>query len=199
MTLEKKVGGVSDGPENGEDGTKWLEDIFKKYFVPSYSYLGHGTSKRCADSIMKEGLYARCDDLLSTTIPLCDCRSPAMRECIDKILNWPHRNYENVVIVAIPNPRDKKKSGFHYFNSVFEELEDNNKINQGIGGIDRGYKIPTEFIVGYVDVKNKCFVENPKYDSNRVVDFKTIPECTRGRYKGTTPSAPHENTIPEIF
>lgn len=191
--LEASVGS-SQNPQ-----TKWLEDIFKKYFVPSYSYAGHGTSERCADSIMREGLYASESDLLSTTIPLCDCGSPEMGECIDKILNWPHRNYKCIGIVAIPNPKPGETGGLYYFNSVFEELENNNKIDLGIQGADRSYKIPKEFLRGYIDVKNKCFVENPEYDPNAVVSLKQTPKRTIGGYKGTTPNVPLKGTEPETF
>jgi hypothetical protein len=182
-----------------KDGTKWLKNIFEKYFVQGYSYAGHGTSERCADSIMREGLYARESDLSSTTIQLCDCGSPAMGECIDMVLNWPHRNYKCIFVVAIPNPKPDEKGGLHYFNSVFEELEENKKIDIGIQDADKNYIIPRRFIIGYIDIENGRFVENLGYNPKAVVILKQSPGRTVGGHKGITLNVPPDGTEPEVF
>jgi len=186
MTLEKKLGDDSSvGCKNTEDRTKWLEDIFKKYFAPGYSYFGHATGSSYVEKILEEGLNSYDRYIDGTLFPLngipgTNDSHAEIEKSINSILKFPHRGFKRIVIVAIPNPTDKEHAGLHYFNSVFEELEDNKKIDVGIQGTDISYKIPNEFLVGYIDVKNKCFVENPGYDPNAKVVFKPIKERTIG-------------------
>jgi len=69
------------------------------------------------------------------------------------LLNWQHRNYKGLVIVAIP-----------YECYYKEGLWNHSQITNSsfYGGQD--YRIDPDFIVGYIDVNNKKIVLNSKYN-----------------------------------
>jgi hypothetical protein len=142
------------------DKSKLLSELAAIY-NPQFSTLGHGTNPQLSEKILRKGLTSEQPDLFSTTYPLFDTEVP-YEEQSDKLLNllthWPHHDAKAIAIVMIPNPdKDASIKGRAYFNSVFEELPDNER------GLHANYVIPFPFIRGVVDVERLKFIENPNF------------------------------------
>lgn len=114
-------------------------------FDRGYSTFGHGVRPELAPEAFDKGLEAKSPDLLSTTIPLFTHGKDyedQTDETFLMILNWPHHNLKAVVIVMIPNAPEDKLGGIGYFNSVFEET-DNEET-----GYENKYVIPQNTLRG---------------------------------------------------
>lgn len=146
-----------------------LKEIFA---LPKFSTLGHGTTKENAEKILKVGLESANGALDETSISLDDSTD----ESFSKILHWPHHDYKVIVIIMIPNPDKGQFGGFHYFDSVFEELPEDRKMDLMVGReFRKEYFIPPQFIKGYIDVNSLKLVPNNLYDPELKVKIKEIP------------------------
>lgn len=157
-----------------------LKEALNPIFEKGFSTVGHGTSIEVANRILEDGLYARGNQLDLTTIPLFSqtegkTYADQIDGAIDTMLHWPHRGYEAIVIVMIPNPQEDEVGGGRYFNSVFDELPEEKAIRIGVQGADRQYVIPSRFIRGYVNTVTGEFIENKTYDSSAKVSIENGP------------------------
>ena len=71
----------------------------------------------------------------------------------ESLLNWGHKNYKGLIILAIPYE-------CFYKEGLWNKFQDTN--SSAYGGQD--YKIDPDFVVGYIDVTQKKIVLNPKYN-----------------------------------
>lgn len=115
----------------------------------------HGTSVSTCPEICKTGLKYKNPTLNSTALSQTMAYGQHDIHYSDytTLLNWQHRNYKGLVIVAIPYECYYKEGLWNHFqitNSSF------------YGGQD--YRIDPDFIVGYIDVNNKKIVLNSKYN-----------------------------------
>ncbi len=74
------------------------------------------------------------------------------------LLNWKHKDYKGLVIVAIPYE-------CYYKEGLWNHFQNTDAGAYGIGD----YNIDPDFIVGYIDVENKQIILNDKY--NRKHDY----------------------------
>ena len=74
-------------------------------------------------------------------------------ENYESLLNWGHKEYKGLVILAIPYECYYKEGLWNHFQKT---------DSSAYGGQD--YRIDPDFVVGYIDVDNKKLVINPKYN-----------------------------------
>ena len=120
----------------------------------------HGTNPSNCPSICKNGLMYK-NPVLSSTAVLQNMEYGMKNINFSKyetLLNWPHREYKGLVIIAVPYECFYKEGLWNQFSHT---------DSAAYGGQD--YKIDPDFIVGYVDVNNKKIILNPKY--NRTHDY----------------------------
>ncbi|MCK9393229.1 MAG: hypothetical protein WCX30_01705 [Candidatus Paceibacterota bacterium] len=173
-----------------EEKISKLRENLKEIYSFEFSTFGHGTSEECAKKILENGLETKNSNLDETIISLFDSSLPYDKqsdEVFKNILNWKHRDYKYIVTVMIPNPKKDEQGGRNYFNSVFEELPEDKKVDVGIQGADREYVIPPHFIKGYIDANSLEFIENEKYNPLVGVEMKEIEQVV-----------PHESNIDNI-
>src|SRR5689334_3718634 len=144
---------VGNGAEVGKPVD--LRTGMQEAFDPTFSTLGHGTRREVAKASLAEGLQTKQPDLLSTTVPLFDASKSFDEQAegvVDHVTHWPHLDSRAVVVVMIPNPAQGEPGGRTYFNSVFEELPEEDRSENA------QYRIPPEYIRGYVDADSGVFV-----------------------------------------
>ena len=173
---------MDKAPKSEIEKIQILKENLKEIFdLSKYSTFGHGTNKVQAEKILKTGLESATDSLDETTLVLDDTKGS-----LDRILDWPHRNYKYIVIVMVPNA-PTGMGGFRYFDSVFDELPENRKSDIGAGReFRKEYYIQPQFIKGYIDVDSLSLIKNELYDPEAKVDVKEVPEG------GPRPRTPEE-------
>lgn len=135
----------------GEDFIKEFNQILQRLDKEETVLYLHGTDSERCSSIMDEGLRCGLPEITSTA---CGQTMPAGDENFEfgefeSLLNWGHRNYKALVMLAIPYEA-------FYKEGLFTQV-----------GVDNGYSykylINPDFIVGYIDVNTKQITMNPKY------------------------------------
>ncbi len=113
----------------------------------------HGTSLDTCPKICETGLQYRSPMLSSTAVT--QHMEFGQRDIhyadYEGLLNWGHREYKGLVIVAIPYE-------CYYREGLWERFRESNTV---YGGQD--YRINPDFIVGYIDVEGKQIHLNPRY------------------------------------
>ena len=149
----------------GEDFIKNFENIFNEAAKNKIRIFLHGTFKEEAEQILKTGLAYHTTDLFDTAYDV-----PLTYEGIDyvKILNWPHREVKNLVMICVPE-EVKTKGLFVRENNLDYSLNHVNKINK------ENFVITPDFIYGYIDVRKKEILLNDKYSNehdytNKIID-----------------------------
>lgn len=142
----------------------------------------HGTLPEICSSICEEGLKYPQSALGSTAVQqkMNYGQQEMHYDSYENLLNWRHREYKGLVILAIP-----------YECFYREGLWDHYQDTEAIGYSGQDYRINPEFIVGYIDVNNKKIVRNPKYSrqhdySKNVYDtdiFREQPDMDNDRFK----------------
>ena len=138
-----------------KSNTNFIEDLnnIMNHDTNEYEYLYHGTS--CiedAESIMTNGLYMASDNLENTTYS---------EFSLDQLLLY-NRGFAGEIgrdaIVIIKKPKES--------NIVKEINEENVSVTQsGLGGISKmKYIIPKEYIVGYVNKRDKKVIYNKDFE-----------------------------------
>ena len=116
----------------------------------------HGTTLENAAKIADEGLYYKNPGVLSTAC--IQERSLDGYKSYETLLNWPHREYKGLVLLAIPYE-------CFYKEPLWEKMDvDDNSLWK--------YKIKPEYIVGYIDVSGKKIVKNHNYSRNH--DYQNL-------------------------
>ena len=115
----------------------------------------HGTQIENCPLICANGLQYENTSLFETTVrqEMAFGQSDIHYKDYEKLLNWPHEQKKGIVILAIPYE-------CHYREGLWNQFQ--NTDTAGMGGQD--YRIDSDFVVGYLDVKNKNIVLNPKYN-----------------------------------
>ena len=121
----------------------------------------HGTNVDACPGICEEGLRYKNSSLSSTAVQqnMAFGQKEMHYDSYESLLNWKHRNYKGLVILAIPYECYYKEGLWNHFQ------ETNTSV---YGGQD--YKIDPDFVVGYIDVTNKQIVMNPKYSRQHNYD-----------------------------
>lgn len=144
----------------GEEFIAFYSTLLKRMDDSNKVIALHGTNTDIAQMIMEGGLKYNSPALGSTalmqTMPF-GSDSFAVQN-YSELLNWPHRGYKTLVMLAIPYECLYKSGLWHH--------------DGGNSPYEMGYRISEDFVLGYIDVVNKTFVMNPKYRS--VHDFTSL-------------------------
>ena len=177
--LEKFISNIKIERENAIVGRKETEEEAREYFgedfINQFNALMtridkeqaimaiHGTNPANCPSIMEEGLKYKSPALTSTAVlqQMNYGKKDIEYDEFTELLNWPHKEYKGLVLVAVPYESFYKEGLWNHY----QESE-----NSYYG--EQDYKIDPEFIVGYIDVENKKIIENPKY--NRDHDYSGL-------------------------
>ena len=115
----------------------------------------HGTREEVCPMICEKGLQYRSPSLSSTAVlqDMAWGQNEMHYDNYESLLNWGHKNYKGLVILAIPYE-------CYYKEGLWNNFQDTN--SSAYGGQD--YRIDPDFVVGYIDVTQKKIVLNPKYN-----------------------------------
>lgn len=115
----------------------------------------HGTNENVCPMICEKGLQYRSPSLSSTAVlqDMAWGQHEMHYDNYESLLNWGHKNYKGLVILAIPYE-------CYYKEGLWNNFQDTN--SSAYGGQD--YRIDPDFVVGYIDVTQKKIVLNPKYN-----------------------------------
>lgn len=153
---------VLERNETEEEARKYFGDEFISKFDQLLTSLDnqetvvaiHGTSTELCPNICEEGLEYRTPSLSSTAVQqkMNWGQKEMHYEDYEGLLNWKHKQYKGLVILAIPYE-------CFYKEGLWNHFQDSRASAYGVAD----YKIDPDFIVGYIDVTNKNIVLNPKY------------------------------------
>lgn len=121
----------------------------------------HGTRPSVCPIICEKGLQYKFPSLDSTAVQqsMAYGQHDMHYESFESLLNWGHKNYKGLVILAIPYECYYKEGLWNHFQYT---------NSSAYGGQD--YRIDPDFIAGYIDVNEKKIVINPKYNRNHNYD-----------------------------
>lgn len=121
----------------------------------------HGTRPSVCPIICEKGLQYKFPSLDSTAVQqsMAYGQHDMHYDKFDSLLNWRHKNYKGLVILAIPYE-------CYYKEGLWNHFQDTN--SSAYGGQD--YRIDPDFIAGYIDVNEKKIVINPKYNRKHNYD-----------------------------
>lgn len=173
VKVEEKTG-ILERHETEEEARDYFGQEFIDKFEnilsvidKQHTMLGlHGTHVDVCPQICEEGLKYLSPSISATAVTkdlnLGD--GNVKYKNYEELLNWGHKNYKGLVMVAIPYE-------CYYKEGLWEHYQETD--NRLYGSQD--YKIPADFIVGYIDVEGKNIILNPKYNRNH--DYsKLIPD-----------------------
>lgn len=137
----------------GSDFVERLNGLFTSLDKSQVSLFLHGTSPSLCPKICETGLRYKSPNLLATA-----CLQPSEfgekdieYKDFEGLLNWGHKDYKGLVIVAVPIE-------CYYKEGLWSHPQESDYPEYGYD-----YLINPEFIVGYIDVENKKIVLNPRY------------------------------------
>ena len=115
----------------------------------------HGTNPEICQRICETGLQYKLPSLSGTAVQqsMAYEQHDMHYENYESLLNWGHKEYKGLVILAIPYECYYKEGLWNHFQKT---------DSSAYGGQD--YRIDPDFVVGYIDVENKKIVINPKYN-----------------------------------
>ena len=125
----------------------FLKDYASFFQEPRYTIGGHGTTKENALQIMKQGLYGY-GHFWKNMLDL----HPTKRS-LERLKDWPHKKYKMIVIFDLP-PLD--------LCPVWKKIPGNQE--------NLSYHISNQYVRGYLDLEEECFIPNPYYHSQYEYD-----------------------------
>ena len=147
-----------------------LDEIASAFGNNEDYYLGHGTTggEEIIKLILEGGLKVKDQDsvrgymdtlrgLDSTSLMFGEGSDSLFSMQKDKLDNWPHKNAEDIVIVAIPKKFTLRRIDVGE-SDLFEPFY--------IGNDEEGYKLRPEFIKGVYNATSKSFTPNENFYEN---------------------------------
>ena len=121
----------------------------------------HGTGEEVCPMICEKGLQYKRPSLNSTAVgqSMAYGQHEMHYDDYESLLNWGHKNYKGLVILAIPYECYYKEGLWNKYQATNLSM---------YGGQD--YRIDPDFVVGYIDVTKKQIVINPKYNRKHNYD-----------------------------
>lgn len=166
-TKEENV--ILERYETEEEAREYFGEDFINKFDELLTFLDkqetivalHGTDVEVCPAICENGLQYKLPSLSSTAVQqdMSFGKGDIHYSNYESLLNWKHKNYKGLVIIAIP------------YECYYKEGLWNHFANSGWG---QDYRIDSDFIVGYLDVEGKNIVLNPKY--NREHNYEGLVE-----------------------
>ena len=114
----------------------------------------HGTSISNCSPICDNGLKYKSPSLSATAYlqSMAFGAHDMHYQQYESLLNWKHKDYKGLVIVAVPYECYYKEGLWNHFQKLGKSI------------YEQDYKIDPDFIVGYIDVEEKRIAINPKYN-----------------------------------
>lgn len=152
----------------GEEFVNEFESLKQKLKNEKTMLRLHGTDKEKAESILKDGLEINSPSVTYTSYS---------ESSYNSMKNWKHRDYKYLVLLGIPNEATMYDNFEYDENGEMigekEEIKNSKPLLKTIKentGYHDVYKLPAEFIVGYIDVNEKKIIENPLYLSEHTYE-----------------------------
>ncbi len=117
----------------------------------------HGTYPDKCPKICEEGLKYLYPSISSTAVSqsMVYGAGEMHYDKYEELLNWRHRNYKGLIMIAIPYE-------CYYKEGLWNHYQETGYVMYGA----QDYKINPDFIACYVDVDEKKIIINPKYNRN---------------------------------
>lgn len=127
----------------------------------------HGTYPDKCPKICEEGLKHLYPSISSTAVSqsMAYGAGEMHYDKYEELLNWRHRNYKGLIMIAIPYE-------CYYKEGLWNHYQETGYVMYGA----QDYKINPDFIAGYVDVDEKKIIINLKYNRNH--DYTGLVEDT---------------------
>lgn len=151
--------------ETEEEAREYFGDEFIRQFNSIMTELDkqetvvaiHGTHPEVAKKICESGLQYKLPSISGTAVTqtMNYGEGDINYQDYEGLLNWGHKNYKGLVLVAIPYECYYKEPLWNHFQDA----------KMGAYGV-ADYRIDSDFIYGYIDVNEKKIHLNPKYSRN---------------------------------
>ena len=147
----------------GEDFVEQFDSLLTRLNLEDSLLAIHGTSPSNCESIMNEGLLFTSPELLSTAVlQTMDLGEDENHyHSYSGLRNWAYFKSSGLVLISIPFE-------CFYQEGLWRHIQDDQFTMNGVGS----YCIPSEFILGYVDVEQKKIIINPNY--HRQHDYSSL-------------------------
>lgn len=140
----------------GEEFLNRFEELRKKLEEQNVSLYIHGTSEESSKNILEEGLKYKLPTLNATAVKQSGLEEQEYYQGYSQLLNWPHHNWKNLIMIGVPKECEgNRKEALPLWK--YDEHEEEKAVPTN------DYRIPSEFIIGEIDVNNKEIVVNPLY------------------------------------
>lgn len=154
---------VKERHETEEEAREYFGEEFIKNFDSLLTYLDkqqtivalHGTNPEICQKICETGLQYKMPSLSSTAVQqsMAYGQHDMHYDNYESLLNWTHKDYKGLVIIAVPLE-------CYYKEGLWNKFQETGASVYGC----QDYRIDPDFIAGYLDIENKKIVINPKYN-----------------------------------
>lgn len=136
----------------GDEFVNRIYSVFREQSESNFIFV-HGTiTGEDAEQIIKKGLQCDFPEMYYTS----EMIFPEDKLLFAKLKNWPHWNRKYLVMISL-----SKLTGKNGYPVWTKNEEDQ-------------FLLRPEFILGYIDVNNKVFINNPKYIKIKLEDYYKI-------------------------
>lgn len=167
ITIDTEVSETEDVAREyfGDDFIAQFEEIRKKLAEQNATLYIHGTDMEIANMAMQTGFEAKNPSITSTAVCQTGYEETPEYSEFSKMLNWPHRDYKGLVLIAVPNECLSVQG-------EAQPIWEHRPIPDGEvkTAFSREYAIKPEYIVGVIDVLEKQITENPAYTNEHSYD-----------------------------
>ena len=167
ITIDTEVSETEDVAREyfGDDFIAQFEEIRKRLAEQNATLYIHGTDMEIANMAMQTGFEAKNPSITSTAVCQTSYEETPEYSEFSKMLNWPHRDYKGLVLIAIPNECLSVQG-------EAQPIWEHRPIPEGEvkTAFSREYAIKPEYIVGVIDVLEKKITENPAYTNEHSYD-----------------------------
>lgn len=167
ITIETLVSESEDVAREyfGDDFISQFENIRKKLSEQNSTLYIHGTDIEIANMAMQTGFEAKTPSITSTAVCQTGYEETPEYNEFSKMMNWPHRDYKGLVLIAVPNEcisvQGEAKPIWEYRPTKDGDMKTS---------LTREYAINPEYIVGIIDVVERQITENPVYTNEHTYD-----------------------------
>lgn len=167
ITIDTEVSETEDVAREyfGDDFIAQFEEIRKRLAEQNATLYIHGTDIEIANIAMQTGFEAKNPSITSTAICQTGYEEAPEYNQFSTMLNWPHRDYKGLVLIAVPNEclsiQEEVKPIWEHRPTTDGEVKTS---------FTREYAIKPEYIVGVIDVLEKQITENPAYTNEHCYD-----------------------------
>lgn len=190
ITIETEVSETEDVAREyfGDDFIAQFDDIRKKLAEQNATLYIHGTDMEIANMAMQTGFEAKNPSITSTAVCQTSYEEMPEYDQFSTMLNWPHRDYKGLVLIAVPNEclstQDEPRPIWEHRPTPDGEVKTS---------FTREYAIKPEYIVGIIDVLGKQIIENPTYTAEHSYDGLVLDDLVSSLQMQKDATPKHKN------